>query len=90
MPSKYHCTRHRRVTERFYKHFLHFRSHKSRFITKFYHKILCCTLFKIFSMAIYNTSTEHTILQNALILPHIDGLGMPNRFVKIDLNRFLL
>ncbi len=29
---------------------------------------------KFFSVVIYNTSTEHTILQNALILPHIDGL----------------
>ncbi len=29
---------------------------------------------KCFSMVIYNTSTKHTILQNALILPHIDGL----------------
>ncbi len=29
---------------------------------------------KFFSMVIHNTSTEHTILQNALILPHIDGL----------------
>ncbi len=27
---------------------------------------------KFFSMVIYNTSTEHTMLQNALILPHID------------------
>ncbi len=25
-------------------------------------------------MVIYNTSTEHTILQNALILLHVDGL----------------
>ncbi len=29
---------------------------------------------KLFSIVICNTSTEHTILQNALILPHIDGL----------------
>ncbi len=29
---------------------------------------------KFFSMVIYKKSTEHTILQNALILPHIDGL----------------
>ncbi len=29
---------------------------------------------KFFSMVIYNTSNEHTILQNAAILPHTDGL----------------
>ncbi len=44
MPSKYCSTRHRRVTKRFYKHFPHFRSHKSHFTTKFY----CGTLFQIF------------------------------------------
>ncbi len=29
---------------------------------------------KFFSMVIYNTSTEHRILQNAHILSHIDGM----------------
>ncbi len=29
---------------------------------------------KCFSIVIYNTSTEHTILQYALMLPHMDGL----------------
>ncbi len=29
---------------------------------------------KLFSMVTYNTCTKHTILQNALILSHIDGL----------------
>ncbi len=59
-----------RVTKRFYKHFPRFCSCKSSFTTKFYHG----TLFKFFSIVIYNTSTKHTILQNALILPRVDGL----------------
>ncbi len=71
MPSKYRSTRHGRVTKHFCKHFPRFRNCKSRFTTTFYRD----TLFKIFSMVIYNTSTEHTILQNALILPHIHGLS---------------
>ncbi len=29
---------------------------------------------KCFTMVLYNTSTEHMLLQNTLILPHIDGL----------------
>ncbi len=44
MPSKYHGTRHGRVTKHFYKHFPHFCNRKSRFTTKFYHGML----FKIF------------------------------------------
>ncbi len=70
VPSKYCSTWHGPVTKRFYKHFPHFCSHKPRFITTFYRG----TLFKIFSMVIYNMSTGHTILQNALILSHMDGL----------------
>ncbi len=70
MPSKYHSTRQGWVTEPCYKHFPHFCSCKSRFTTKLYRN----KLFNIFSMVIYNTSTENTILQNALTLSHIDEL----------------
>ncbi len=61
--------RHGRVTKSFYKHFPRFRSCNSHFTIKFYRGML----FNIFSMVIHKTSTERTIMQNALILSHIDG-----------------
>ncbi len=72
MPLKYCTTQHRWVIKRFYKQIPHFCSCKFHFTTKFYRG----KLFKIFSVVIYNTSTKHTILQNAHILPYIDGLTL--------------
>ncbi len=70
MPSKYCSTRHRRVTKCFYKDFQHFHSVNLALQQNF----IVARCLKLFSMVIYNRSTEHKILQNALILPHTDRL----------------